>query len=240
MISKKILITGASRGLGLAISKKLSSQYQLILHASAPESFTTEIPNSKLLCADFSDPEQISDFCKKLKKDHGDSLYGVINNAGVTFDNSLIYLPEKSIDAMLNVNLKAPVMICKVAMKIFNINKSGVIINVSSIVGQTGNAFQAVYAATKAGLVALSKSLMLEAAALSDEHNIRILSVSPGFIETDMTNNLPEAEKAKYLSMIPAKRFGKAEDVADTISFLLSEEASYISGTNIHVNGGLI
>jgi len=240
MVSKKILITGASRGLGLAISKKLSSQYQLILHASAPESFTTEIPNSELLCADFSDPEQISDFCKKLKKDHGDSLYGVINNAGVTFDNSLIYLPEKSIDTMLNVNLKAPVMICKVAMKIFNINKSGVIINVSSIVGQTGNAFQAVYAATKAGMVALSKSLMLEAAALSDEHNIRILSVSPGFIETDMTNNLPEIEKAKYLNMIPAKRFGKAEDIADTISFLLSNEASYISGTNIHINGGLI
>jgi 3-oxoacyl-[acyl-carrier protein] reductase len=240
MTNKKILITGASRGLGLAISKKLSSQYQLILHASSAESFTTPVPNSELLCADFSDPEQLAGFCKQLKKLHGDSLYGIINNAGVTFDNSLIYQPEKAIDTMLNVNLRAPIMICKLAMKIFNLNKSGVIINISSIVGETGNAFQSVYAATKAGLVALSKSLAQEAAALNDEHNIRVLSVSPGFIETDMTANLPEAEKAKYLKMIPAKRFGKVDDVAETIAFLLSDQASYINGTNIHINGGLI
>ncbi len=113
----------------------------------------------------FQNPEQVSDFCKQLKKEHGDTLYGVINNAGVTFDNSLIFQPEKAIDAMLNVNLRAPIMICKTAMKIFSLSKQGVIINVSSIVGETGNAFQAVYAATKARLVALSKSLAQEAAA---------------------------------------------------------------------------
>lgn len=240
MTKKKVLITGASRGLGLAISKQLSSQYELVLHASSKESFGSIPPDSHILCADLSDPEQVAGFCKQLKKEHGDTLYGVINNAGVTFDNSLIFQPEKAIDTMLNVNLRAPVMICKTAMKIFSLSKQGVIINVSSVVGETGNAFQAVYAATKAGLVALSKSLAQEAAALNEEHKIRVLSVSPGFIATDMTDKLPEKEKEKYLKMIPSKRFGKVEDVAEMIAFLLSEQASYVNGTNIHINGGLV
>jgi 3-oxoacyl-[acyl-carrier protein] reductase len=237
---KKILVTGASRGLGLAIAKRLSAEYSLILHASKKESFTAFDPDVAILCADFSDNEQLADFCKTLKREHGNELYAVINNAGVTFDKSLIYQPEQEIDKMLQVNLKAPIMICKMAMKIFSLNKSGVIINISSVVGETGNAFQSVYAATKAGLVSLSRSLALEAAALSDEHSIRVLSVSPGFIETDMTSAIPDAEKEKYRKMIPAHKFGKAEDIAEMIAFLLSDKASYINGTNIHVNGGLI
>jgi len=132
-------------------------------------------------------------------------------------------------------------MICKTAMKIFGLNSSGVIINISSVVGESGNAFQSVYAATKAGLTALSRSLAQEAAALNDDrHNIRVLSVSPGFIETDMTAGIPQTIKEKYLNLIPAKRFGKVDDIADAIVFLLSEKASYINGTNIHINGGLI
>lgn len=176
---------------------------------------------------------------QKLKKEHGDSLYGVINNAGITLDKSLIFQPEHEIDRMLNVNLKAPIMICKTAMKIFTLSKCGVIINISSCVGETGNEFQSVYAATKAGLVALSKSLAQEAAALNEEHQIRVLSVSPGFIETDMTDAIPQAEKDKYLQKIPSKRFGKAEDIAEAISFLLSDKASYINSTNIQINGGM-
>ncbi|HEY5326249.1 MAG TPA: SDR family NAD(P)-dependent oxidoreductase [Mucilaginibacter sp.] len=240
MEKKKVLITGASKGLGLAISKKLSGEYTLILHASKKENFTHIEPGSHILCADFSDSGQVSDFCKQLKKEHGDTLYAVINNAGVTFDKPLNFQPEREIDAMLNVNLRAPIMICKTAMKIFGLNNQGVIINISSVVGESGNAFQSVYAATKAGLVALSKSLAQEAAALNDSHSIRVLSVSPGFIETDMTAALPAAIKEKYLNLIPAKRFGKADDIADTIAFLLSEKASYINGTNIHINGGLL
>jgi 3-oxoacyl-[acyl-carrier protein] reductase len=240
MTTKKILITGASRGLGLAISKKLSSQYQLVLHASSADSFISIPPNSQILCADLSDPEQVTSFCKQLKKEHGDTLYGIINNAGVTFDNSLIFQPEKAIDSMLNVNLRAPIMICKTAMKIFSLSKQGVIINVSSVVAETGNAFQSVYAATKAGLIALSKSLAQEAAALNETHQIRVLSIAPGFIETDMTDNLPETEKEKYLKMIPSKRFGKAEEIADLVSFLLSDQSAYINGTNININGGLV
>jgi len=240
MTRKKVLITGASKGLGLAISKKLSADYELILHASKKESFTSVEPGSHLLFADFSDGEQLAAFCKQLKKEHGDSLYAVINNAGLTYDKPLNYQPDREIDAMLNVNLRAPIMICKTAMKIFGLLNEGVIINISSVVGESGNAFQSVYAATKAGLAALSRSLAQEAAATNETHNIRVLSVSPGFIETDMTAGIPEAIKNKYLNMIPAKRFGQVDDVADTIAFLLSEKASYINGTNIHINGGLI
>ena len=238
-MKKKVLITGASRGLGLAISKLLAPHYRLILHASTPESFTETIADSDILCADLSDAEQLAEFCKQLKKQHGSELYGVINNAGITFDNSIIYQPEKHIDAMLNVNLKAPIMICKTVMKLFSANGGGVIINMSSIVGQSGNAFQAVYSATKAGLVAFSKSLAQEAAAISDQHNIRVLCVSPGYIETDMTANIPAEMKEKYLKMIPAQRLGNPNDVAETICFLLSDKASYINGTNVHINGGL-
>jgi len=240
MTKKKVLITGASRGLGLAISKKLQGEYMLILHASRRESLTAAEAGNHILCADFSDPEQVAEFCKQLKKEHGDDLYGVINNAGITFDKSLIYQPEQEITTMLNVNLKAPIMICKTAMKLFSLSKRGVIINISSVVGETGNAFQSVYAATKAGLVALSKSLAQEAAALNEEHEIRVLSVSPGLIDTDMTASLPVSEREKYLKKIPSKKFGNADNIAETIAFLLSEKASYINGSNININGGLI
>lgn len=240
MEKKKILITGASRGIGLAISKKLFPDYELILHATKKESFSDTLHGCHFLYADLGDSVQLADFCKQLKKEHGDDLYGVINNAGVTYDKPLNYQPDREIDAMLNINLRAPIMICKTAMKIFGLLNRGVIINMSSVVAESGNAFQSVYAATKAGLTALSRSLAQEAATLNEQHNIRVFSVSPGFIETDMTSSIPEKFREKYLNLIPAKRFGKAEDVAETIAFLLSEKASYINGTNIHINGGLI
>jgi 3-oxoacyl-[acyl-carrier protein] reductase len=240
MPEKKILITGASRGLGLAISKALSAEYTLILHATRKESFSHVDPKHHLLCADLSDPNELNDFCKRLKKEHGDTLYGVINNAGVTFDKSLIYQPENEIDKMLHVNLKAPIMICKAVLKQFLLNKQGVIINVSSCVGETGNAFQAVYSATKAGLAALSKSLAREVSALSEEHAIRILSIAPGFIETEMTDSVPEKFRQEYLKAIPANRFGNVNEVADVVAFLLSDKASYINGTNININGGIL
>jgi len=240
MERRKILITGASKGLGLAISRKLSQDYELILHATKQESFTEIIPGSHVLCADFGDDEQLAAFCKLLKKEHGEDLYAVINNAGVTFDKPLNFQPEREIDTMLKVNLRAPILICKTAMKIFGLLNRGVIINISSVVGESGNAFQSVYAATKAGLAALSRSLAQEAAALNETHNIRVLSISPGFIETDMTAAIPQPIKEKYLNMIPAKRFGHANEVAAAVAFLLSDEASYINGTNIHINGGLL
>jgi 3-oxoacyl-[acyl-carrier protein] reductase len=240
MPEKKILITGASRGLGLAISNILSKEYTLILHATRKESFTNVDPKHHLLCADLSNPVELNEFCKRLKKEHGDTLYGVINNAGITFDKSLIYQPENEIDRILQVNLKAPIMICKAVMKQFLLNKRGVIINVSSCVGETGNAFQAVYSASKAGLAALSKSLAREVSALSEEHAIRILSIAPGFIETEMTGQVPEKFRQEYLKAIPANRFGNVNEVAEVVAFLMSDKASYINGTNININGGIL
>jgi 3-oxoacyl-[acyl-carrier protein] reductase len=239
MGKKKILITGASRGLGLAIANRLSTDYQLILHATRKESFTNIDPKHHLLCADLSNPDELAEFCKRLKKEHAD-LYGVINNAGVTFDKSLVYQPENEIDKMLHVNLKAPIMICKAVMKQFLLNKTGVIINMSSCAGEIGSAFQVVYSATKAGLTALSSSLAREVSALSDEHSIRVLSISPGFIETDMTDRMPEIEKQKALKSIPANRFGKADEIAEMVAFLVSDKASYINGTNLNINGGIL
>lgn len=240
MEKPKVLITGASKGLGLAIAELLAADYSLILHASKPENLPPATAGNYVLCADLSDKTELNDFCKRLKNEHGDSLYAVINNAGIALDKSIIFQPEAEIDKMLAVNLKAPIMISKVAMKIFGLKKRGVIINMSSSVGETGNAFQSVYAATKAGLVAFSKSLAKEAAMLNDQHQIRVLCISPGFIETDMTAAIPENYRQKYLEIIPAKRYGTALEVAETVRFLLSDNASYINGTNIHVNGGMV
>ena len=240
MEKPKVLITGASKGLGLAMAKLLAKDYDLILHASNEENLPPLSAGQFSLCANLADKDELTDFCKRLKNEHGETLYGVINNAGIALDKSIIYQPEKEIDAMLSVNLKAPIMISKTAMKIFGLKKRGVIINISSSVGETGNAFQSVYAATKAGLVAFSKSLAKEVAMLNDEHQIRVLCVSPGFIETDMTDAIPENYRQKYLEMIPAKRYGQASEVAETVLFLLSDKASYIKGANINVNGGMV
>jgi 3-oxoacyl-[acyl-carrier protein] reductase len=239
MPAPKVLITGASRGIGRAIAEALSADYRLILHASC-ENTLPELPGDHTwLYADFSDPEATRSFCARLKSEHGDSLYAVINNAGLTLDKSLVFQPEKDIDKLINVNLKAPILISKTAMKLFLIHKRGVIINMSSCVAGTGNAFQAVYTATKAGLEALAKSLAKEAAALDAGQQIRCLSLAPGFIETDMTQAIPQREKERYKDMIPSGRFGKPDDIAATIRFLLSDHAAYLNGTTIHVNGGM-
>ncbi len=234
------MITGAGRGIGLAIARALAPHYDLILHASRSENLPELQPGQYALCADFSENDQLQAFCRQLKQDHSESLYAVINNAGLSFDKSLLFQPEKEIDTMIQVNLKAPVMISKTAMKIFNLKKEGVIINISSCVAETGNAFQSVYAATKAGLIAFSKSLAKEASYLHESHKIRILSVSPGFIHTRMADGLGTSDKERYEAMIPLRRFGSTEEIAETILFLISEKAAYINGSNIPVNGGLI
>ena len=226
MEKKKILITGASKGLGLAISKKLSADYTLILHASKPESFTHIEPGSHLLCADFSDNDQVANFCKQLKKEHGNDLYAVINNAGVTHDKPLNFQPDREIDAMLNVNLRAPIMICKNGHENF-------------FTEQYRRNYQYQLGSWRERQRFINRCMQQQKRVwrryrgrwrrrlrlLNETHSIRVLSVSPGFVETDMTASIPQAIKDKYLSMIPAKRFGKVDDIADTIVFLLSEKS---------------
>lgn len=242
---KKVLITGASKGLGKAMAVLLSKKYDLVLHASAESNLdqTWQEVNNKerhtSLCADFSKPDEVKTFCGALKKQHPD-LYAVINNAGITFDKSILYQPENEIDMMIQVNLKTPILISKTALKIFYPSQKGVIINISSCVGEIGNAFQSIYAATKGGLVSFTKSLAREVGALLENHDIRILSVSPGLISTSMTDKIPDAEKKNYLSKIPSRRFGAAEEVASLVAFLLSDEAKYINGSDIKINGGMV
>lgn len=239
MSKPKVLITGASKGLGLAIARKLDPDYCLILHASKDQNITELREGNFVLAADLSNADELNEFCKRLKSEHGDDLYAVINNAGISIDKPLTFQPEREIDKMIMVNLKAPILISKAAVKIFGLKNKGVLINISSCVAQTGNAFQSVYAATKAGLIAFSKSMAKEAGELYHDHQIRVLSISPGFIETSMTDNIPDIHRDKYLKMIPAQRFGKPEEIAETVAFLLSNKASYINGSNIEVNGGL-
>ncbi|MFC5284589.1 SDR family NAD(P)-dependent oxidoreductase [Pedobacter alpinus] len=239
MSKPKVLITGASKGLGLAMAKRLNADYCLILHASKAENITDIGEGNFVLAADLSNADELKEFCKQLKAQHGDDLYAVINNAGISIDKPLTFQPERDIDIMMAVNLKAPIIISKTVIKLFGLKGKGVIINVSSCVAEMGNAFQSVYAATKAGLIAFSKSLAKEAGAVYPDHQIRVLSISPGFIQTPMTDAIPETEKEKYLKMIPAQRFGQANEVAETVAFLLSDKASYINGSNIDINGGL-
>ena len=242
----KVLVTGASKGIGRAIALQLQHKYELILHASTDASLDgiwhelETRDRHHRLSADFSDTEAVKVFCTSLKKQFSDSLYAVINNAGITLDKSLIFQPERDINKLIQVNLKAPIIITRTALKIFHGRKKGVVINMSSCVGEMGNAFQSVYAATKAGLVAFSKSLAREAGALAPDHRIRVLSVSPGYIETSMTDKIPESSKTIYMDNIPSKRMGQPNEVAALIMYLLSEEAGYINGSEIKINGGIV
>ncbi len=240
MKKKKVLITGASRGIGRAIKERLEYDYELVLHARNEDSFDYNIDNFSVLFADFSDSVQVDSFCKQLKREHGDDLFAVINNAGLAIDNSIFFLPEKDIDKMIQVNLKAPILIAKQAVKIFHNRKEGVLINMSSIVGQTGNAYQGVYAACKAGLITFSKSLVLELGQLNESHEVRINCIAPGLIESDMSSRIPSDQMSRIIQQIPLHRIGKATEVANLVSFLLSDEAKYINGSNVQINGGLI
>lgn len=247
MINKKILITGANRGLGRGISEKLANEgYSLILHSRNPdalEGLLSKLENRaqhEICSADFRDSDSLKRFTSEIRRKYQKDLYAVINNAGIALDKAIVYQPEKEIDAMLQVNLKAPIMIGKMAMKIFLLKKEGVIINMTSCVGESGNAFQSVYAATKAGLNTVTKSWAKEAGMLLGENNIRVVSVSPGFIQTGMTDRLSEEIKNEYKLSIPAGRFGEPNDVANAIAFLLSKNASYINGTEVKINGGII
>lgn len=241
----RVLITGASKGIGKAIALKLQHTYSLILHASKQDTLDTlfkELENPgehAVLCADFSDHGAVKSFCSELKQKYSEDLYCVINNAGITLDKSLLFQPEADIDKILAVNLKAPVMISKTAFKIFHSRKKGIIVNMGSYIGETGNAFQSIYAATKAGLVAFSESLAKETGVLLQEHEIRVFSISPGYIETPMTGKIPEVEKRKYLENIPSRRMGQPSEVANLVAFLLSKEAAYINGSQIKINGGI-
>jgi 3-oxoacyl-[acyl-carrier protein] reductase len=236
--NKKVIITGGSRGIGLSVLSKIYEQGAEILTIGSNlinlENLKKNFPNIKIEQLNLKNPNEVlNQFPKFIEKLGG--LNVLINNAGITKDNLTLRMKEDEWKDVIDVNLNSVFFTCQIAIKAMIKNKSGCIVNITSVVGHTGNAGQANYTASKAGVVAMSKSLAKEYA----KKNIRINCVSPGFIATDMTKDLKEEYKNQLLKNIPINRLGTGEDIANAVIFLCSDQSSYITGETIHVNGGM-
>ena len=236
---KNILITGASGGIGNSIIKKLYQAEANILASGTRIEKLNELKekfqNIGILKFDISQSDKIEEFIENATIELGGNLDCVVNNAGVTQDNLAIRMSLEEWQEVININLTSTFLISKSAIKKMLKNKSGKIVNITSVVGHTGNLGQANYTASKAGIVAMSKSLALEYA----KKNININCISPGFIKTDMTQKLDQKFKDIIISKIPSARLGETYDVANAVLFLCSNQSDYINGETLHVNGGL-
>ena len=235
---KKILITGATGGIGHALVKKFLSLEGTVLatgtNTEKLDRLKKEFPNINVLKFDISEHSKIEEFIENVSS----QLVGLdilINNAGITMDNLSLRMKDEEWNKVININLSSTFYLCKHAIKKMLKNKYGRIVNITSIVGHTGNLGQSNYSASKAGMVAMSKSLAIEYA----KKNITINCVSPGFIQSNMTDKIVESIKAVLTSRIPMSKLGTGEDVSNTVAFLSSDAASYITGETIHVNGGM-
>ena len=237
--NKNIIITGASGGIGNAIIKKLYEAGANILASGTRmeklEQLKKNFENIKILKFDISQSEKIEEFIENATNELGGSLDGIINNAGITQDNLAIRMSLDEWQKVININLTSTFLMCKHSIKKMLKNKSGKIINITSVVGHTGNAGQANYTASKAGIVAMSKSLAIEYA----KKNINVNCISPGFISTAMSDKIDEKFKEAIIAKIPSNRLGKPQDVANAVIFLSSDQSSYINGETLHVNGGM-
>lgn len=236
--NKKVIITGGSRGIGLSILSAIYKHDAEILAIGSNlnnlENLKKNFPNIKIEQLNLKNPNEVLKQFPKII----DSLGGLdilINNAGITKDNLALRMKEDEWKEVIDVNLNSVFFTCQIAIKAMIKNKSGSIVNITSVVGHTGNAGQANYTASKAGVVAMTKSLAKEYA----KKNIRVNCVSPGFIATDMTKDLKEEYKSELLKNIPINRLGTGEDIANAVIFLCSSDSSYITGETIHVNGGM-
>ena len=236
---KNIIVTGASGGIGNAIIKKLSESGANILASGTRIEKLEELKNNfesiKILKFDISQNEKIEEFIENATIELGGSLDGLVNNAGITQDNLAIRMSLEEWQKVININLTSTFLMSKFAIKKMLKNKSGKIINITSVVGHTGNLGQANYTASKAGIVAMSKSLAAEYA----KKNININCISPGFIKTAMTDKIDDKFKEVIISKIPSARLGEPDDIANAVLFLSSDQSSYINGETLHVNGGM-
>ena len=236
--NKKILVTGATGGIGGAIVKKLNSLNANIMASGTNDlklnRLVNEFPKINIIKFDISQHFKIEEFIEEVSKTLG-GLDVLINNAGITMDNLSLRMKSEEWEKVISLNLTSSFYLSKFAIKKMLKNKFGRIVNITSIVGHTGNLGQSNYSASKAGLIAMSKSLAIEYA----RKNITINCVSPGFIETNMTDKIKENYKQELLSRIPMNKLGTGEDVSNTVAFLSSDSSSYITGETIHVNGGM-
>tara|TARA_B100001564_G_scaffold310217_1_gene281741 strand:- start:9 stop:746 length:738 start_codon:yes stop_codon:yes gene_type:complete len=236
---KKIIVTGASGGIGNSIVEQLNNSGAKILATGTKieklEELKSKYKNINILKFDISQSDKIEEFVENATKELDGSLDCIVNNAGLTQDNLAIRMSFDEWKKVIDVNLTSTFLLSKFAIKKMLKNKSGKIINITSVVGHTGNLGQANYTASKAGIVAMSKSLAIEYA----KKNININCISPGFIETAMTDKIDEKFKELIVSKIPSARLGKPEDIANVVLFLASDQSNYINGETIHVNGGM-
>ena len=236
--NKNILVTGASGGIGKEIVKKFVSLGGNVLGTGTKteklDLLKKQYPTIKVKKFDMSEDSRIEEFIDNVNLELG-SLDILINNAGMNIDNLSLRMNEEEWKKVININLTSTFLLSKYAIKKMLKNKFGRIINITSIVGHTGNLGQANYAASKSGIIGMSKSLAIEYA----KKNITVNCISPGFIQSDMTMNIAEKVKMYLTSRIPMGRLGTGEDVSNCVAFLSSVEASYITGETLHVNGGM-
>tara|TARA_B100000945_G_scaffold180577_1_gene144700 strand:- start:229 stop:966 length:738 start_codon:yes stop_codon:yes gene_type:complete len=234
-----VVLTGATGGIGNSILEKLVSAEANILATGTNEEKLSKIKNNhkfvKIKKFDISKHKEIEKFVNDVSDEMENKIDILINNAGVTNDNLSIRMKEEEWKRVIDINLTSTFLLSKNFIKKMLKNKKGKIINITSVVGHTGNIGQANYTASKAGIVAMSKSFALE----YGKKNINVNCVSPGFITTDMTNKIEENYKEILKSRIPLDRFGDPKDVANTVLFLCSNLSDYITGETIHVNGGM-
>ena len=234
-----IILTGATGGIGNSIIKKLYDAGANILATGTKNEKLNELKkkfeNIKVLKFDISQTDNLENFIEDATNQLGGKLDCLVNNAGVTQDNLAIRMNIEEWKKVIDINLTSTFLISKFAIKKMLKNKKGKIINITSVVGHTGNLGQTNYTASKAGIVAMSKSLAIEYA----KKNININCISPGFIKTAMTDKIDEKFKEAIISKIPSARLGEPEDVANAVIFLASSHSDYINGETLHVNGGM-
>ena len=236
---KNVIVTGATGGIGNSIIKKLYDTGANILATGTKneklEELKKKFQNIQTLKFDISQTDNLESFIEDATKRLGDKLDCMVNNAGITQDNLAIRMSIEEWRKVIDINLTSTFLISKFAIKKMLKNKKGKIINITSVVGHTGNLGQTNYTASKAGIVAMSKSLAIEYA----KKNININCISPGFIKTAMTDKIDDKFKEVIISKIPSGRLGEPEDVANAVIFLASSQSDYINGETLHVNGGM-
>ncbi len=241
---KNVLVTGGSRGIGAQIAKTLASMGLKVwvnyrsgeAEANAvADAIRAEGGNAEVIGFDVSNESAFVEALKSIVEADGELSY-LVNNAGITKDKLALRMKEDEFMDVINANLKSTFIGCREALKVMSKNRFGSVVNVASIVGETGNAGQTNYAASKGGTIAMSKSFAAEGAA----RGVRFNTITPGFIATEMTDVLKEDIKAAFISRIPLGRFGNASEVAEAVAFLLSDHSSYITGETLKVNGGML
>ncbi len=237
---RTVIVTGASRGIGAAIARRLAAAGHGVAlvarNGEALAEMASELGDGvRAYPADISDWDAVREVVAAVQEDFG-TIYGLVNNAGMTRDGLLVRMSPEQWQAPLDVNLNGTFYFTRAAASVMMRARQGRIVNISSVIGLTGNAGQANYAASKAGIIALTKSVAKELGG----RNVTCNAVAPGFIETEMTADLPAKVKDGMLAQIPLKRLGRGEDIAGVVEFLLSPAAAYITGQTLVVDGGMI